>query len=87
MPKAWDQVKEILALALEQSPEQRAGFIRQACGEDAALRAVPSARSRTNIRHWHHDVSTIPGVTRCNELPLRRRAACDSYWLWAILCS
>jgi eukaryotic-like serine/threonine-protein kinase len=39
MPKTWDQVKEILALALEQGPEQRAGFIRQACGEDAALRA------------------------------------------------
>jgi eukaryotic-like serine/threonine-protein kinase len=39
MPRTWDQVKEILAQALEQSPEQQAGFIRQACGEDAALRA------------------------------------------------
>jgi serine/threonine protein kinase/tetratricopeptide (TPR) repeat protein len=39
MPKTWDQVKEILAFALEQDPEVRSDFIRQACGEDAALRA------------------------------------------------
>jgi len=37
MPKTWDQVKEILSQALEQSPEERAEFIRQACGENAAL--------------------------------------------------
>lgn len=39
MPKTWDQVKEILALALEQSPAERIAFIRQACGEDADVRA------------------------------------------------
>jgi len=39
MPKTWDQVKEILALALELSPEERTGFIRNACGDDAAVRA------------------------------------------------
>ena len=64
MPKTWDQVKEILALALEQSPEQRAGFIRQACGEDAALRAVPSARSRTNIRSGRQTASGSPIAPR-----------------------
>ncbi|HWY02171.1 MAG TPA: serine/threonine-protein kinase [Candidatus Acidoferrum sp.] len=39
MPKTWDQVKQILALALEQSPEERTGFVRKACGDDAAVRA------------------------------------------------
>src|ERR1700722_16546602 len=39
MPKTWDQVKEILALALEQSPAERGDFIRKACGDDAAVRA------------------------------------------------
>ena len=39
MHEKWDQVKEILALALEQDPVERSGFIRQACGEDTALRA------------------------------------------------
>src|ERR1035438_1127613 len=39
MPKTWDQVKEILALALEQSPEERTEYIRKACGDDAAVRA------------------------------------------------
>jgi len=37
MPDAWDQVKEILATALEMPAEERAGFLRQACGSDQAL--------------------------------------------------
>jgi len=42
MPKArdqgvWHQVREILATALEMRPEERAGFVRQACGSDQAL--------------------------------------------------
>ncbi len=39
MPEKWEHVKEILALALERSPAERSTFVRQACGEDAALRA------------------------------------------------
>jgi len=39
MPEKWEQVKEILALALERSPAERSTFVRQACGEDTALRA------------------------------------------------
>ncbi|MGD0297666.1 MAG: protein kinase [Bryobacteraceae bacterium] len=39
MPDAWDQVREILATALELPAEQRTGFIRQACGSDQALLA------------------------------------------------
>lgn len=39
MHEKWNQVKEILALALEKDPGERGAFIRQACGEDAALRA------------------------------------------------
>jgi eukaryotic-like serine/threonine-protein kinase len=38
MPE-WEQVKDILALALEQDPEARSGFIREACAGDAALQA------------------------------------------------
>jgi len=39
MPEKWQQVKEILASALERSPGERADFVRHACGEDSALRA------------------------------------------------
>jgi serine/threonine protein kinase/tetratricopeptide (TPR) repeat protein len=39
MDEKWEQVKEILALALEQSPAERSAFVRQACGPDHALRA------------------------------------------------
>lgn len=35
----WDVVKEILADALERSPETRSAFLDAACGENAALRA------------------------------------------------
>jgi len=39
MPERWEQVKEILALALERSPAERDTFVRQACGTDGDLRA------------------------------------------------
>jgi eukaryotic-like serine/threonine-protein kinase len=39
MPERWEQVKEILALALEQTPAERGAFVRQACGTDSELRA------------------------------------------------
>ena len=39
MPDKWDQIKEILGLALEREPAQRSSFIRQACGDDETLRA------------------------------------------------
>lgn len=38
MPERWEQVKEILALALERSPAERGTFVREACGDDGALR-------------------------------------------------
>jgi len=37
MPNAWLQVREILATALDMRPEERTGFVRQACGTDQAL--------------------------------------------------
>ena len=39
MPELWDHVKEILAQALEHPSRERSVFVRQACGENAALRA------------------------------------------------
>jgi hypothetical protein len=36
MPEMWGQVKEILALALEQSADEQSAFVRKTCGEDAA---------------------------------------------------
>jgi serine/threonine protein kinase/tetratricopeptide (TPR) repeat protein len=39
MPEKWDQVKELFALALERDPEERSGFLRQACAGDDSLRA------------------------------------------------
>jgi serine/threonine protein kinase/tetratricopeptide (TPR) repeat protein len=39
MRETWEQAKEILALALEQSAEERIAFVRKACGGDAALLA------------------------------------------------
>ncbi len=38
MAGQWEQVKEIVALALEQDPARRTLFVRQACGDDAGLR-------------------------------------------------
>lgn len=37
MPHAWDEVKEILASALELRPEERTEFVRKATGGDQAL--------------------------------------------------
>ena len=39
MPYAWHQVRDILANALDMRPEERAGFVRQACGSDQVLLA------------------------------------------------
>src|SRR5713226_2387053 len=39
MRERWDQIKEILASALEHSPGERTNFLRQACGQDDGLRA------------------------------------------------
>jgi serine/threonine protein kinase/tetratricopeptide (TPR) repeat protein len=38
MTERWDQVKEVVACALEHRPEERQSFIRQACGADDSLR-------------------------------------------------
>jgi len=38
MPEKWDQVKELFASALEREPEERSGFLRQACAGDESLR-------------------------------------------------
>src|ERR1700678_1383228 len=38
MPDKWGQIKELFALALEQDPEERSSFLRQACGGDDSLR-------------------------------------------------
>ena len=37
MPEKWDQVKELFTLALERHPEERPGFLRQACGGNDSL--------------------------------------------------
>ena len=39
----WKQVKELLAVALEQPPLQRAAYLAEACGQDAALRGEVEA--------------------------------------------
>src|SRR5277367_6055142 len=36
-PKRWKQVDDVLQSALDRAPEEREAFLRQACGEDAAL--------------------------------------------------
>jgi serine/threonine protein kinase/tetratricopeptide (TPR) repeat protein len=38
MPENWDQVKELFTLALERDSAERSEFLRQACGDDDALR-------------------------------------------------
>ena len=37
-PKQWPRVKEIFHSTLAHVPDERAAFLRDACGEDAALR-------------------------------------------------
>lgn len=39
MTRDWEQLKEIVASALERSPAERAGFVDRECGNDATLRA------------------------------------------------
>jgi len=39
MQERWEEVNEILALALEKGPAERDAFVRQACGEDGELLA------------------------------------------------
>jgi hypothetical protein len=39
MPELWEQVKDILAQALEQPGTERSVFVFKACGENVALRA------------------------------------------------
>ena len=36
-PNQWPRVKEIFHSALAQGPDQRAAFVRDACGDDPAL--------------------------------------------------
>jgi len=35
----WEQVKELFAAALQREPGERSAFLREACGEDDALRS------------------------------------------------
>ena len=37
--ESWERVKELLHRAMQLAPEQRAGFLDEACPSDAALRA------------------------------------------------
>ena len=37
-PERWQQVKFVLASALERGPEERSRFLAEACGGDAELR-------------------------------------------------
>src|ERR1044072_7834727 len=37
-PERWQQIKALLALALERDPRERAAFLDEACAGDAALR-------------------------------------------------
>ncbi len=39
MPEKWEQVRELFTLALEQDPEERNSFLRQACAGDNSLLA------------------------------------------------
>src|ERR1700677_18166 len=39
MPEKWEQVKELFTLALEREAAERSDFLRQACGDNDALRS------------------------------------------------
>ena len=36
---SWNRVKELIEAALDRAPDERGAFVRQACGDDGALRA------------------------------------------------
>src|SRR4051812_45072208 len=38
-PERWHEIKLVLGTVLEHSPEERASFLNQACGDDKSLRA------------------------------------------------
>src|SRR5438552_4968339 len=37
-PAQWEHIKELFASALEREPAQRSAFLKEACGDDKALR-------------------------------------------------
>ena len=38
-PEKWHRIKEVFGAALEQRPEERAGFVQRSCGGDLELQA------------------------------------------------
>lgn len=46
MPERWQEVKKVLAGALERTPRERGAYLDQACAEAALRREVESLISR-----------------------------------------
>ena len=66
-PERWQQVKYVLASALERGPEERSRFLAEACGDDADLRGAVESLIRAEAR------DLIPTEPTARPLPSRRR--------------
>lgn len=66
-PLRWSKVKEIFAAALELEPSKRAGFVAEACGDDADLRAEVS--SLLEAHHTSDDFIESPAMRRSAWAP------------------
>jgi eukaryotic-like serine/threonine-protein kinase len=70
-PARWQHVKSLLAQALELAPDERAGFLDSACGDDSRLRAEiesllafsrdADARLHSRPPHWTADEAHLAG--------------------------
>ena len=61
-PERWQQVKEVLAAALEREPVKRAAYLDQVCAEPSSRREVESliaAHERGDGRFTEHPAAKL----------------------------
>jgi eukaryotic-like serine/threonine-protein kinase len=69
-PNRWDRVKRVFQAALERSPERRAAFLADACGDDAPLRVEVESLLRAHEQAG--SFAERPAVDAVTGRPLQR---------------
>jgi serine/threonine protein kinase len=67
-PERWQRAKELFAEALERIPAERANFIKNACGDDEALRA--EVESLLAEEHAVGDFLSSPAISDDDTIPM-----------------
>ena len=66
-PEHWQQVDQLLEQALEQDPEQRGSFLKEACKGDDALRREVESLLLAQVAHFLN-------FKTCDERRRRKRS-------------